>query len=80
MHGGPPEASNCAPICVRSRKLERQSEKLIDKIDSLDERLSAKIDRPDERLSGKLDALAEDPTEHRWDTEAHKGGYKAMDE
>ncbi len=42
--------------------------------------LNYKIDQLDEGLSGKLDAVADDLKEHRRDTEAHKGGYKAMDE
>jgi hypothetical protein len=42
--------------------------------------LDVKIDKLDERLSGKIDAVANDLAAHRRDTEAHKGGYKAMDE
>ena len=59
---------------------------LDEKIDRLDERvdgMDAKIDRLDERLvrvEKKVDGVAEDLAEHRRDTEAHKSGYKAMDE
>ena len=42
--------------------------------------LSEKIDRQGEQLSAKIDAVANDLAEHRRDTEAHKSGYKAMDE
>ena len=53
---------------------------LNEKIDRMDERLCGKIDRLDDRLSGKIDAVAKDLAEHRRDTEAHKGGYKAGEE
>ena len=42
--------------------------------------MNDKIDKLDERLSGKIDAVANDLAEHRRDTEAHKSGYKAMDD
>ena len=53
-------------------KMERQDKRLNDKIDNLDERLV--------RVEEKVDTVADDLTAHRRDTEAHKGGYKAMDE
>ncbi len=62
------------------RDLSRKADERFDIVDFKIDTLNGKIDSVDERLSGKLDALAEDLTEHRRDTEAHKGGYKAMDE
>ncbi len=55
---------------------------LDEKIDVQDKRLNDKIDRMDERLGrveGKVNSVADDLTEHRRDTEAHKDDYKAMD-
>ena len=56
---------------------------LDEKIDRQDKRLNNKMDRLDEqlgRVEGKVDSVADDLAEHRRDTEAHKDGYKAMDE
>ena len=44
------------------------------------DRLEQNQERQSRELGGKIDAVAGDLKEHRKDTEAHKGGYKAMDE
>jgi len=67
-------------------RLDERVDGMDAKINRLDERvggMDAKIDRLDERLvrvEKKVDGVAEDLAEHRRDTEAHKSGYKAMDE
>ena len=39
-----------------------------------------RLDQGQARQEKKIDAVANDLAEHRRDTEAHKSGYKAMDE
>ena len=44
------------------------------------DRYEIKLERQGEELGAKIDGVADDLKEHRRDTEAHKSGYKAMDE
>ena len=60
--------------------LDRKNDERFDMVDLKFDALNEKVDHVDKRLGTKIDAVADDLAAHRRDTEAHKGGYKAMDE
>ncbi|WP_026842150.1 hypothetical protein [Citrifermentans bremense] len=69
------------------KKMDTKFEDLNEKIEqntfmigAVNDSLSKRINELDERLSTKLDAVAADLSEHRADTEAHRGVYRVKED
>ena len=65
------------------RELDRKNDERFDMVDFKIDALAGRVGGLENRFDGlesKVDSLGDELSEHRRDTEAHKGGYRAMDE